>query len=49
MILSKLIVVLSDWVTELMLWLVVIVAMVWGYNEGVAYAIINEFFRIKLG
>jgi len=43
MILSKLIVVLNDWVTELMLWLVVILAMVWGYNEGAVYAIINGF------
>ena len=43
MILSKLIVVLNDWVTELMLWLVVILVMVWGYNEGASIAIINGF------
>ena len=41
--LSKLIVTLNDWVTELMLWLVVIVAMVWGYNEGAIIAITNGF------
>ena len=34
MLLSKLIVVLNDWVTELTLWLVVVLAMVWGYNIG---------------
>ena len=34
MFLSKLIVVLNDWVTELMLWLIVIIAMVWGYSVG---------------
>ena len=41
MILSKLIVVLNDWVTELMLWLVVIVAMVWGYNIGAELVAMN--------
>jgi hypothetical protein len=41
MFLSKLIVVLNDWVTELMLWLVVIVAMVWGYNIGAELVAMN--------
>jgi hypothetical protein len=41
MILSKLIVVLNDWVTELMLWLVVILAMVWGYNIGADIVLIS--------
>jgi hypothetical protein len=33
-VLSKLIVVLNDWVTEFMLWLVVVIAMAWGYIVG---------------
>jgi hypothetical protein len=41
MLLSKLIVILNDWVTELMLWLVVIVAMVWGYNIGAELVAMN--------
>jgi hypothetical protein len=41
MLLSKLIVILNDWVTELMLWLIVVLAMVWGYNTGAELVAMN--------
>jgi hypothetical protein len=41
MLLSKLIVILNDWVTELILWLVVVMVMVWGYNIGAELVAMN--------